>query len=154
MAVSELGVADIRKAVELLSVPPEVERETLSLFNPILEIYVTAFRFLIIISFESTNLCFSWDCQAKAALDSTFLLEIKMINFIKIIKKTLNILKIIKKTLNIKKDNQDGAQIEANSNLIKDQPDHYQHHHITIINLIIPPTTSRECTSIVQMVIT
>ena len=73
------------------------------MFNPILDIYVTAFRFLIIISFESTNLCFSWDCQAKAALDSTFLLEIKMINFKQIMRKTLNFIKIIRKMLNINK---------------------------------------------------
>ena len=117
VAVSELGVADICEAVELLSVPPEKERETLSLFNMSLIFFVAAFRFLIIISFESTNLCFSWDCQAKAALDSTFLLEIKMINFKQIIMKTLNFMKIIRKTLNINKDNQDGAQIEVNLNL-------------------------------------
>ena len=55
------------------------------------------------------DLCLSWDCQAKAALDSTFLLTTSRLS------------------------------IWSNT---------------TSTYLIIPPTTSRECTSIVQIVIT
>ena len=107
VAVPELGVADVRKAVELLLVPSanmlsfkSCRRCHCHCCHPSYPVYIASIHI---------DLCLSWDCQAKAALDSTFLL-------------TTSILSICSNT--------------------------------TSTYLIIPPTTSRECTSIVQIVIT